>query len=100
MGDRPDGAGVTDVALKEYLEERIDALRRELAVQRDADQRAIELAHEALQRRLDLMNEFRNQIRDERGEYVRIDTFRWTVGFIVALLLVVAAFIPLFGRAR
>ena len=84
---------MTDVALKEYLEERIDALRRELAVQRDADQRAIELAHEALQRRLDLMNEFRNQIRDERGEYVRIDTFRWTVGFLVGLLLLIVALV-------
>jgi len=84
---------VTDVALKEYLEERIDALRRELAVQRDADQRAIELAHEALQRRLDLMNEFRNQIRDERGEDVRIDTFRWTVGFLVGLLLLIVALV-------
>ena len=82
---------MTDVALKEYLEERIDALRRELAVQRDADQRAIELAHEALQRRLDLMNEFRNQIRDERGLYVRIDTFRWTVGFLVTVLILIVA---------
>jgi len=91
---------VTDVALKEYLEGQIEALRRELAVQREADHRALELAHDALQRRLDQMNEFRNQIRDERGMYVRVDTFRWTVGFIVALLLVVAAFIPLFGRLR
>jgi len=87
---------VTDVALKEYLEERIDALRRELAVQRDADQRAIELAHEALQRRLDLMNEFRNQIRDERNQYVRVDTFRWTVGFLVALLLLLVSVVALF----
>jgi len=91
---------VTDVALKEYLEERIDALRRELAVQRDADQRAIELAHEALQRRLDLMNEFRNQIRDERGQYVRIDTFRWTVGFLVALLLLLVSVVALWRGVR
>jgi len=91
---------VTDVALKEYLEGQIEALRRELSVQRESDQRALELAHEMMQRRLDQMNEFRNQIRDERAQYVRVDTFRWTVGFIVALLLVVAAFIPLFGRAR
>src|SRR5438094_1072824 len=91
MGDRPDGVGVTDVALKEYLEERIEALRREFAVQRESDQRALELAQQALQARLNQMNEFRNQIRDERGEYVRIDTFRWTVGFLVGLLLLIVA---------
>ena len=87
---------MTDVALKEYLEERIEAVRREFQVQRESDQRALDLAHEGLQRRLDQMNEFRNQIRDERGIYVRVDTFRWTVGFLVALLLLLVSVVALF----
>jgi hypothetical protein len=87
--------GVTDVALKEYLEGLIEALRREIELQRESDQRAIELATNTLSTRLATMNEFRDQIRDERGTYVRVDTFRWTVTFIVLLIGVAVAVIAL-----
>jgi len=82
---------VNDVTLKEYIEEQLQAFRREMAVQRESDQRALDLAYQGLQTRLNMMNEFRDQIRDERGQYVRVDTFRWTVGFLVGFLLLVVA---------
>lgn len=86
---------MNDVTLKEYIEEQLQAFRREMAVQRESDQRALDLAHQGLQTRLNMMNEFRDQIRDERGQYVRVDTFRWTVGFLVGLLLLVVSVVAL-----
>ena len=82
---------MTDVALKEYLEGRILALEQKVAAQREGDQRAMELAAGALEARLDSMNLFRNQILEERLLYVRIDTFKWTMGFLVALFGLVVA---------
>jgi hypothetical protein len=86
---------VTDVALKEYLEGLIEALRREIQLQREGDQRAVDLATDTLSKRLETMNEFRDQIRDERGTYVRVDTFKWTVSFIVLLIGVAVAVVSL-----
>jgi hypothetical protein len=77
---------VTDVALKEYLESLIKKLEEKLAAQREGDQRALTLATRAMEHRLAAMNMFRRQILEERGLYVRIDTFKWTMGFLVALL--------------
>jgi hypothetical protein len=81
---------MTDVALKEYLEAQITALRRETVQQREADWRALDLARENLALRLEGMNEFRAQIIREREDYVRIDTFRWVIGALLALSPILA----------
>jgi len=82
---------VTDVALQAYLEKQIECLRQEVKVQREGDLRALELATSALAVRLESMNLFRQQILEERMLYVRVDTFRWTVGFLVALTGIIVA---------
>lgn len=86
---------MTDVALKEYLESLIEALDRKMELQREADRRALDLATNSLDHRLDSMNLFRSQILEERTLYVRVDTFKWTVGFIVALVGVALAIMKL-----
>ena len=82
---------MTDVALQAYLEKQIECLRQEVKVQREGDLRALELATSALAVRLESMNLFRQQILEERMLYVRVDTFRWTVGFLVALTGIIVA---------
>jgi hypothetical protein len=86
---------MTDVALKEYLESLIEALDRKMELQREADRRAVDLATSSLNHRLDSMNLFRSQILEERALYVRVDTFKWTVGFIVTLVGVVGTMMRL-----
>lgn len=76
-----------EIALKDYIDAQFEALRRELKLQREADMRAIDLARETLGARLERMNEFRDQMTEERLMYVRIDTFKWTVGFIVSMII-------------
>lgn len=90
---------MTDVALKEYLEAQIEALRREMKQQRDADWRALDLARENLALRLEGMNEFRAQILRERQDYVRVDTLRWIVGLLMTMLAGLGGALA-FWRAR
>ena len=82
---------MTDVALKEYLEAKIEALRRESFQQREADWRALDLARDNLSIRLEHMNAFREQMMAERETYVRVDTFRWIVGTLLTVITILAA---------
>jgi len=61
---------VTDVALKDFLEAQIKALRDYVDLKNIAASRAIDLSHVDLERRLEAMNEFREQLVQERGTYV------------------------------
>src|SRR5437899_12917140 len=80
---------VNDVQMKEYVDTLVLALRREMDQRQVMNSQAIEAAASALNHRLEGMNEFRTQITSERGEYVRMDTFRWIIGtFFLGLLAI------------
>jgi len=96
MGDHYDASnrpinGWTVGTLKEYIETRLrdreEALREltnsnKVAIElvAAANQRAINLAAEDLARRLESMNQFRDQINDERRDYLRRDFFETIIG--------------------
>jgi len=78
---------MSDVEMKQYVDSLVDALRREMDQRQEMNSRAVETARSALEARLENMNEFRNQITDERGSYVRLETFQWVIGAVVITLL-------------
>ena|SRR2546430_6284606 len=69
---------MTDVALKEYIEGLLLALKEQGDLRWDSHIRehillkeAIDAAHTVLEARLTAMNEFRSQIQDERHEFMK-----------------------------
>ena len=80
--------------MKEYVDTLVLALRREMDQRQVMNSQAIDAAASALNHRLESMNEFRTQITSERGDYVRMDTFRWIIGtFFLGLLAIGAAIV-------
>ena len=67
------GCAAERVSLKQYVDSRFD----QLADLRTVTLRALDDSTRALEHRLDAMNEFRSQLQQERGEYIRQD--RWDV---------------------
>ncbi len=86
---------MSDIEMRAYVESLVDALRREVELQRVADRRALETAERTLLSRLEHMNEFREQILEDRRQYIRVDTFRWTVGFLVSFIVASVALVRL-----
>ena len=75
--------------MKEYVDTLIAALRREMDQRQVMNTQALDAAASALNHRLESMNEFRATITSERGDYVRMDTFRWIIGtFFLGLLAI------------
>ena len=80
--------------MKEYVDTLVLALRREMDQRQVMNNQALDAAASALNHRLESMNEFRTQITSERGDYVRMDTFRWIIGtFFLGLLAIGAAIV-------
>ena len=80
--------------MKEYVDTLVLALRREMDQRQVMNTQALDAAASALNHRLESMNEFRTQITSERGDYVRMDTFRWIIGtFFLGLLAIGAAIV-------
>ena len=80
--------------MKEYVDTLVSALRREMDQRQVINTQAIDAAASALNHRLESMNEFRATITSERGDYVRMDTFRWIIGtFFLGLLAIGAAIV-------
>ena len=87
-------AAVNEVQMKEYVDTLVLALRREMDQRQVMNTQALDAAASALNHRLESMNEFRTQITSERGDYVRMDTFRWIIGtFFLGLLAIGAAIV-------
>ena len=87
-------AAVNEVQMTEYVDTLVLALRREMDQRQVMNTQALDAAASALNHRLESMNEFRTQITSERGEYVRMDTFRWIIGtFFLGLLAIGAAIV-------
>jgi hypothetical protein len=60
---------MTDVALKDYLENMIHSLRREVVSWRESDKAALRVAEIDIARRLEVHNEWRNQLEKERENF-------------------------------
>ena len=77
-------SAATDVSLREYIAQTINALdrqittelkalRRETQTARENARAAVQKAEQAQERRLDLLNEFRAQAADESRKYAQRD---------------------------
>lgn len=64
-----------DSSLKQLMDAGFLALHQEMNLRFSAIDRAQDLAARTLEARLEGMNEFREQIQQERGEYVRVSVF-------------------------
>ena len=62
---------MTDVALKEHLERQIQNLRDYVDTKDVAAHRALDLATKGLHDRFEQVNQFREQVLQERGVFVR-----------------------------
>ena len=61
---------MTDVPLRQYIEQRFNDLDRRLDAELKARDQALDLARADINRRLAEMNELRQQINSERGHFI------------------------------
>lgn len=67
-------SSATDVSLREFLNERINAVERRSEARFTAMQQAVDLALEATERRFEGVNEFRSTLSDQAQHFVTVDT--------------------------
>jgi len=67
-------SSATDVSLREFLAQRIDAVERRSEARFTAMQQAVDLALEATERRFEGVNEFRATLSDQAQHFVTNET--------------------------
>lgn len=108
--NRPDRP---EIELREYIDIRFDLLKELLAARYESQQaalrladdmqtiryesqeKALSLADQTMKERLDRMNEFREQITDERGQYV---TRKELLGIISAVATIVGVVVSIAAK--
>lgn len=69
------------------LEDKIDSQAEFIKQHFALNELAIKKAEEAMLNRLEGMNEFRAQIREERGDYITKDTVKWLLAIIIVPII-------------
>ncbi len=80
-------------AADKRYEQRFDAQEKAVKDALASADRAVNKAETASEKRLDSVNEFRKTLSDQTGTFLTRAEFYWAVGFLLTLILGVAALV-------